>query len=120
MGTRLSLDGGDLQLLQEALAYMGRRFFDPQDSAIILDIEDYLESARRQVPSGRPCELTLEKPRAMLLRRVLRAYSDELNRPSSDTSNRERIARMHRLTKRLEQRAGQGILAGLRRWLGFR
>lgn len=115
MSRRIDLEDSDLELLQEALGYMSRRFFDPRDSQAILEIEDCLDTARRRKDPNSPFHLVLPDQHIPLLQRVLGSYSNELDHPSSDASNRARIARMRRLAARLGR--GHGLLGALRRWL---
>ncbi|MCK4304772.1 MAG: hypothetical protein KAY24_11095 [Candidatus Eisenbacteria sp.] len=115
MSRHILLEALDVEIIQEALTYMSRRFFDPQDSRTILEIEDRLDLARQRLDPGRAAELQLEEQHVPLLKRVLTSYANELNLPSSHSSNRSRIARMKHLARRLG-RSGS-LLASLRRWL---
>ena len=47
MEKRISLPPQDLEMVQEAVLYMNRRFFDPDDTRLLLEIEDRLDIARR-------------------------------------------------------------------------
>ncbi len=104
---------GESELLLEALAYMGRRFFDPGDQGAILDLEEAIEQVRRRQPSGRR-SLVLPEPQAELLMRVLAAYGRELRHPATAADNRERADRIRRIGLRVQRAAGMlGRLRGL-------
>ncbi len=117
MNRHVRLEEGESELLLEALAYMGRRFFDPGDQGAILEIEEAIERVRRQTPQRGRRRLVLSEARAALLMRVLAAYGRELNHPATAADNRERSHRIRRIGLRVQRAAGP--LAPLRRWLGF-
>jgi hypothetical protein len=112
MPVHISLEAGDIHLLQEAISYMGRRFFDPQDGARLAEIEERLDHARRG--GG---QLALEPSHTEVLQRVLRAYADELHHPASDASNRARVQALRGFAVRLDR--GSGPVGRIRRWLGL-
>ncbi len=112
MPAYISLEAGDIDLLQEAISYMARRFFDPQDGVRLAEIEGRLDHARRG--GG---QLALEPSHTELLQRVLRAYADELHHPASDASNRARVQALRGFAVRLDR--GGGVLGRVRRWLGL-
>lgn len=113
MSIAVRLEPGDRAVIQEAVAYMGRRFFDPTDSQILLTIEDRLDEARR----GGDAQILLEIPQIAVLRRVLESYAGTLDHPSTDAINRRRIAQMATIDGRLGRRVSP--LGRLQRWLGL-
>ncbi len=115
MSRHVHLTQGESELLLEALAYMGRRFFDPGDQGAILELEEAIEQVRRLERDARR-DLVLPEPLAELLMRVLAAYGRELRHPATAADNRERSDRIRRLGLRV-QRAG-GMLGRLRGLIG--
>lgn len=109
----VKLAPGERAVIQEAVAYMGRRFFDPSDSQTLLEIEDRLDEARRNGDA----QLQLDTQQIGVLRRVLQSYAATLDHPSTDAINRRRIAQMTSIERRLERTVSP--LGRLRRWLGF-
>jgi len=117
MKRHVQLEEGESELLLEALAYMGRRFFDPQDQGAILEIEDAIETVRRQTPRRGRRHLALTEAQAVLLMRVLAAFGRELNHPATAVDNRERRDRIRRIGMRVQR--ARGLLGPLRKLLGI-
>jgi hypothetical protein len=115
MRARLRLQRDELGLVREALAFVGRRIFDPLVADRVGELEDELDR-RLTDPAAPPVAmLALEGERLHALRTVLTAYADELDHPSTDHTNRVRIARLRELDRRLARRSGwRGRLAA---WL---
>jgi len=129
MGTaRLRLTRADQELLREALAYVGRRMFDPRLAAQAGALEDDLDRlltssagepsgptgrGRERAPGGGaagsrpPATLALAPESLRVLRMVLDAYGEELGRPVSAPENRGRVARMRELDRRLARQSGR-------------
>jgi hypothetical protein len=117
MSHSLRLGGKDAELILEALAYMGRRFFDPSDRANLLEIESRLEEIRQLPPDQFPVRIRLGDSLGILLSRALATYVEMLDRPSSSPANVSRIVRIRRLNRRLvRSRTAWGAVY---RWLGL-
>lgn len=112
---RISLDPHDAILVREALAYMGRRLFDPADSARLTAVEDRVEELLLEGGQFSRSELVIDDGEVESLVTALRAYAEELSHPGSDPSNRRRVAQITNLLSALGPPAG--FLAGLRRLL---
>ena len=113
MSLVVKLAPGERDVIQEAVAYMGRRFFDPRDSRILLEIEERLDEARR----NGDVRLYLEVDQVGVLRRVFESYAATLDHPSTDAVNRRRIAQMATIDRRLGRATSP--LGRLKRWLGL-
>ncbi|MBU1702585.1 MAG: hypothetical protein KJ970_05605 [Candidatus Eisenbacteria bacterium] len=92
MPRRIKLEGEELEILREALRYMERRIFDPEDSRILHEMADALEDAILDRKGLHPLEMELTDDRLGLISKVLLTYADHLNHPGADISNR-RICR---------------------------
>jgi len=116
MALRIRVEASELPLVHEALGYMSRRIRRPEDARVLSGL---IERTERLVLSGEspaPARLVLTSAEAWVLRMVLEGHAAALSRPFSDLSNRQRVARLREIDRRL-QRAGSwwGRLCG---WLG--
>jgi len=115
MRARLRLQRDELGLVREALAFVGRRIFDPLVADRVGELEDELDRRLTDPATPPVALLTLDGERLRALRTVLTAYADELDHPSTDHTNRARVARLRELDRRLARQSGwRGRLAG---WL---
>lgn len=107
MAVRVRVSRKEFMLVREALEYVGRRIAEPGDALRAAALRERVEMA---ITRGRPSErLWLSDDQARILRTVIDSYRVELDRPSSDISNRARVARLRAIDQRL-MRAGS--------WLG--
>ncbi|MFH1144806.1 MAG: hypothetical protein V1774_09710 [Candidatus Eisenbacteria bacterium] len=100
MTAQIRLDREDQELAREALAYVSRRVYDQRGSEIIGDLEDRLDRLLLSKVGPGPGDLTMPAAHLRAFRSALDAYTEALDHPSTDQSNRVRIARMRRITKR--------------------
>lgn len=101
--------------MREALAFVGRRIFDPLIASRVGELEDEFDRLLTDRAAPPAAMLALEGERLSALRTVLTAYADELDHPSTDHTNRARVARLRALDLRLERQSGwRGRLAA---WL---
>lgn len=115
MTKQLIISKIDLDLIQEAVSYMSKRFFSPNDSILLNEIEERLDDTRRELSTQDEGRLILNDNHYHLFQRVMLAYADELNHPSSDLSNRQRIERLQELGR--SEKKGASLLRKIRSWL---
>jgi len=99
---RIHLDRKDQEISREALAYVSRRVFDQHGSQIVGDLEDWLDQLLLRKTGPAPGTLIMTEEHLLAFRAALQAYCAALDHPSSDRSNRMRIARMRRIMSRAE------------------
>lgn len=109
MPVRMPLEWEEQVLVREALAYMGRRLFDPRDTGPAGELEDWLDAALTRGSERGAIELPLREAHVRVLRRVFAAYAEALDHPSAAEENRARVRRLQQLERRL---------AGRSHWLG--
>ena len=115
MSRTLLLTPEERQLLHEALGYMGRRFRDPQDSELILEIEARLDQSRREADPHGQHRVPLEAAHRQVLKRVIASYTSEIDVPSSDRSNRLLANKLRVIAQRLDRR--RPLLDRIRHWI---
>ena len=106
MPVQLRLARTDQVLVREALAYVGRRLFDPRVRTQVEGLEEDLDELLTSRDAGGDAILTLDAERRSALRLVLAAYVSELAHPAADASNRARAARLRALDRELVRRGG--------------
>ena len=94
MSRRIKLEGEELEILREALRFMERRIFDPEDSNILHEMAEKLEDAILDRKGLHPLELEVTTDRLQLISQVLLTYADHLNHPGADLSNRQRCLKI--------------------------
>ena len=115
MTQKLRITTSDLDLIQEAIGYMSKRFFSPTDSILLNEIEERLDDSRRELSKQSDSRLILNNTHYSVFQRVMLSYADELNHPSSDSSNRLRIKRLKTLAR--DERAYSNLFGRIRSWL---
>jgi hypothetical protein len=114
MPVQLRLARTDQVLVREAIAYVGRRLFDPHVRTQVEGLEEDLDELLTGRDAGADANLMLDEARRRALRLVLAAYVSELTHPAADDSNRARAARLRALDRELARRGGW--LARLTAW----
>ena len=100
MTVRVTLDRKDQEIAREALAYVSRRVFEQHGAEIIGDLEDWLDELLLRKGGPAPGTILMTEEHLHAFRSALQSYSDALDHPSSDRSNRMRIVRMKRIMSR--------------------
>lgn len=100
MTARVHLERKEQEIVREALAYVSRRVYDQRASEVVGDLEDWLDEMLVRKSGPGPGTLIMTDEHARILYSALQSYSDALDHPSSDRSNRARIARMRRIVAR--------------------
>jgi hypothetical protein len=115
MAKQIRLDQNDFDLVQEAVLYMGKRFFAPGDVMALTEIEEKLDGLRRQGLGAESPGLMLSATQYDVFSRAMSAYADELNHPASDPSNRARSRRLQALA--LKPKPLAILVSQIRNWL---
>ncbi|MBP6875696.1 MAG: hypothetical protein KBD56_06460 [Candidatus Eisenbacteria bacterium] len=100
MTARLHLERKEQEIVREALAYVSRRLYDQHASEVVGDLEDWLDEILLRKSGPGPGTLIMTDEHARMLYSALQSYSDALDHPSTDRSNRARIACMRRIMAR--------------------
>ena len=102
MTARIRLERSEQEIVREALAYASRRVYDERGSAVVGELEDWLDQLLLRKGGPAPGTIVMPDEHLRVLRTALEAYSEALDHPSTEGSNRVRIARMRRIMRRAD------------------
>jgi len=105
MTVRLRLNRNDQAMVREALAYASRRVFDPENAQRVGDLEDLVDALLLGSETRESGGLVLDEDHQPVFRAALVAFCEALDHPSTDATNRARIARMRRMVQWLDSRS---------------
>ncbi|MCK4413149.1 MAG: hypothetical protein KAY32_06365 [Candidatus Eisenbacteria sp.] len=101
----MRLNRTDQAMVREALAYASRRMFDPHDTQRVGDLEDLVDVLLLGPETRESGVLTVDGEHLRVFRVALIAYCEALDHPSTDSTNRVRIARLRRMVQWLDSRS---------------
>jgi hypothetical protein len=109
---RMRLNRADQALVREALAYASRRVFDPQAAGRVGDLEDRVDALLLGAETRESGVLSLDAEQRPVFRAALVAFCETLDHPSTDATNRARIARLRQMIRWLDSRASWSARLG--------